>query len=130
MFRWISALAVLTLCALPARAQWFDLPTRNAPRTADGRPNLNAAAPRTADGKPDFSGMWRMADRLPCDGVTRICGDLPIKNQFLSLGSGIEGGLPYQPWVRERIQKKGPADDPYSHCVFPGGPRVHTLPTM
>src|SRR5215470_18952806 len=94
---WILALAVLTLFVLPVRAQWFDLSTRNVPRTADGKPNLNAAAPRTADGKPDFSGMWRMADRLPCDNVTRICGDLPITTQFINLGSGVDGGLPYQP---------------------------------
>jgi hypothetical protein len=127
---WISGLALLTLFALPVQAQWFDLPTRNAPRTAGGKPNLKAAAPRTADGKPDFSGIWRMADRLPCDGVTRVCGDLPITSQFLNLGTGIDGGLPYQPWVRDRIQKKGPADDPYSHCIFPGGARIHTLPTM
>ena len=86
MFRLLTTLVVLTLFALPVRAQWFELPTRNAPRTADGKPNLNAAAPRTADGKPDFSGMWRMADRLPCDGVTRICGDLPITAQFLRRG--------------------------------------------
>src|SRR5581483_3895143 len=102
---WIFVLGVLTLVALPAEAQWFDVPTRNAPRTADGKPNFNAPAPRTADGKPDLSGMWRMSDRLACDGVTRVCGDLPITSQFLNLGSGIDGGLPYQPWVRERIQK-------------------------
>jgi hypothetical protein len=121
--------AVLAL-ALPVQAQWFELPTRNAPRTPDGKPDLNASAPRTAGGKPDFSGIWQMADRLSCDGVNRVCGDLPITAKFLNLGSGIDGSLPYQPWVRDRIQQKGPADDPYSRCIAPGGPRMHTLPTM
>jgi hypothetical protein len=127
---WTLAPAVLLLFTLSLSAQWFDLPTRNVPRTPDGKPNLKSSAPRTGDGKPDFSGMWRMADRLPCDGVNRVCGDLPISSQFLNLGNGINGGLPYQPWVRDRVQQKGPVDDPYVRCIAPGGPRMHTLPTM
>src|SRR5437762_8896491 len=101
---------------LPLKAQWFDYPTRGAPRTADGKPALNAPAPRTADGKPNFSGMWRAADRLPCNGISRVCGDLAISPQFGNLGTGIQGGLPYQQWVRDRIQKKGLTDDPYTRC--------------
>ncbi len=118
------------LLALPLAAQWFDYPTRGVPRTPDGKPNLNAPAPRTADGKPDLSGMWRAANRLPCDGVNRVCGDLPISAQFGNIGAGVEGGLPYQQWVRDRIRQKGPADDPYTRCIAPGGPRMHMLPTM
>src|ERR1051325_5686354 len=44
--------------ALPA--QWLHQPTQGIPRTADGKPNLTAAAPRTPDGKPDLSGIWRL----------------------------------------------------------------------
>src|SRR5881296_1873137 len=75
------------LLALPLAAQWFDYPTRGVPRTPDGKPNLKAPAPRTADGKPDLSGMWRAANRLPCDGVNRVCGDLPISAQFGNIGA-------------------------------------------
>lgn len=127
---WILAPVVLLLFASSLSAQWFDLPTRNVPRTPDGKPNFTSSTPRTVDGKPDFSGMWRMADRLPCDGVNRVCGDLPISPQFMNLGNGINGGLPYQPWVRDRVQQKGSGDDPYVRCIAPGGPRMHTLPTM
>src|SRR5881409_3009338 len=79
---------------------------------------------------PDKSGMWRAANRLPCDGINRVCGDLPISAQFGNIGAAVEGGLPYQPWVRDRIRQKGPADDPYTRCIAPGGPRMHMLPTM
>ena len=128
--RFTLALAVALLFAVPLTAQWLNYPTRRAPRTPDGKPDLNAPAPRLPDGKPDFSGMWRAADRLPCNGVTRVCGDLPISPQFGNIGAGIDGGLPYQQWVRDRISRKGPADDPYTRCIAPGGPRMHLLPTM
>ena len=128
--RCILPFVLFLMFALPLTAQWFDIPTRGVPRTADGKPDLNAATPRTADGKPDFSGMWRAANRLPCDGINRVCGDLPISPQFGNIGSGVDGGLPYQQWVRDRIRQKRPSDDPYTRCIAPGGPRMHMLPTM
>ena len=48
----------------PVIAQWPAYPTKNAPRGADGKPDLNAAAPRTAEGKPDLSGVWNYAGVL------------------------------------------------------------------
>jgi len=113
------------LLTAPAAAQWLNYPTAGVPRTAEGKPNLTAPAPKTADGKPDFSGMWQAADPLPCNDVTRICTDLPISNQF----SNIADGLPYSPWAREAMKQR-PGSDPYTHCITPGGPRMHLLPTM
>ena len=113
-----------------ASAQWLNYPTPGIPRTADGRPNLTAAAPRMPDGKPDFTGMWRVETLLPCDDVRRMCTDLPISTQFGNLGAGLNGGAPYQPSVQERMKQRGPADDPYTRCLTPGGPRMHLLPTM
>ncbi len=54
-------LAALFVAASPvpdvsAGAQWLKYPTAGVPKTADGRPNLNAPAPRAADGKPDLPG--------------------------------------------------------------------------
>jgi len=129
-FRCALPLVSLFVFGLPLAAQWLNYPTVGVPRTADGRPNLTAPAPKTRDGKPDFSGMWRASDPLPCDGVNRVCTDLPINRQFGNLGALNEGGLPYQPWVRDRIKQKGPTDDPYVRCITPGGPRMHLLPTM
>jgi hypothetical protein len=53
----IAAIALLAL-SMPAAAQWLDRPWPGIPRTADGRPDLNAPTPRTADGRPDLSGLW------------------------------------------------------------------------
>ena len=47
------------LLTTAASAQWITVKLPRTPRTADGKPNLTAAAPRTADGKPDISGIWR-----------------------------------------------------------------------
>src|SRR5262245_28383736 len=60
MRRSILALVLSLISTAPAAAQWLDYPTPDLPRTADGKPNLAAAAPRTADDKPDLSGIWRM----------------------------------------------------------------------
>ena len=110
--------------------QWLNYPTPATPRLANGKPDLAAPAPRAVDGKPDLSGMWQVATLLPCNDVSRMCTDLPISAQFVNIGAGLKDGLPYQPWAREQMAKKGPADDPYTRCLTPGGPRMHLLPTM
>jgi len=125
-----TALAVLFGFAAFAPAQWINYPTAGVPRTKDGKPNLEAPAPRTAAGKPDLSGMWKPANPLPCDGINRVCTDLAISPQFGNIGAGTADGLPYLPVARDRIRNKGPVDDPYTHCLSPGGVRMHLLPTM
>jgi len=122
-------LALPVVLALPVAAQWINYPSKGVPRTAGGKPNLSAPAPRTAAGKPDFSGMWLPANPLPCDGFNRVCTDLPISPQFANMGAGLQDGLPYQQWVRDLIKNRLPADDPYTRCISPGGPRMHLLPT-
>ena len=128
--RSVLALSILAPAAAPAHAQWLDYPTPAIPRLPDGKPNLTAPTPRAPDGKPDLSGMWQVAVLLPCNDVTRICTDLPISAQFVNIGAGLAGGLPYRDSAREQMARKGPADDPYTRCLTPGGPRMHLLPTM
>jgi hypothetical protein len=123
--------AALLLLAAPVAAQWIDYPTPGVPKNADGSPNLNAPAPRTPDGKPDLSGIWR-PDRnqvCPPDG----CPDNQMSEQFLDLGWGVTGGLPYQPWaaalVKDRASRAG-GDDPTSACLPAGIVRLHTFPSF
>ena len=126
-----AALAALVLAPVSLGAQWVDYPTAGVPKNADGSPNLDAPAPRMADGKPDFSGVWRPPRNQVCppDG----CPDNQMSEQFLDIGWGLPGGLPYQPWaaalVKARSEQYG-RDDPTSSC-FPGGIiRLHTYPSF
>ena len=104
-----------------ASAQWLNYPSASIPRTPDGKPNLAAPTPRTKDGKPDLSGMWRAAKLLPCDGITRVCTDLPISRQFINIGAENKEPLPYRPWAVEKMKNLGLTDDPYLRCITPGG---------
>ena len=44
--------AIVVIATVPALAQWLNVPTKNTPRTKDGKPDLSAPAPRKPDGKP------------------------------------------------------------------------------
>ena len=122
---------VMTTCAASASlsAQWLKYPSKGVPRTADGKPNLNAPAPRTADGKPDLSGMWDIEHNRPCP--PEGCGDMFVGQEFVNIGWSLKGGLPYQPWAAElrksRMEDNG-KDDPSSHCLPRGAIRMHTTP--
>jgi hypothetical protein len=120
------------LCGFPSilDAQWADYPTSGIPRLANGQPNLEAPTPRMPDGKPNLSGLWQVANLLPCQEFGRMCTDLPISSQFGNIGAGLPGGLPYQQPAKEKMAAKGPADDPYTRCRTPGGPRMLLLPYM
>ena len=120
--------AALILAAAPTAlfAQWLDYPTPGVPRTPDGKPNLSAPAPRTADGKPDLSGMWGWETRANCGAH---CTDTQISREFINLAYSLKGGLPYQPWAAELVQKRK-ADmakgDPNIHCMPRGAIRIFT----
>jgi len=104
---------LLTGLASSASAQWLHYPTPGIPRTADGKPDLNAPAPRTADGKPDITGLWN-----PGFGyIGNIAKDLP--------------SVPFQPWADElyRHRRETEAkDDPTGRCVVGGVPRSNAVP--
>jgi hypothetical protein len=125
-----AMLAAVVLLMTPLAAQWVKYPTPGTPRTPDGKPNLAAPVPRASDGKPDLSGLWHAANNLPCDGINRVCTDLPVSPQFFDFGVDVKQGLPYQAWAREKVKNRRMKDDPYVNCIVPGGPRMHLLPTM
>jgi len=119
-----------------ARAQWLKYPTAGVPKTADGKPNLKAPTPRTADGKPDFSGIW-LTDSTMCrpqnpDVLT--CGpELPMGREGINMGIGLQGGLPYQPWLAALVKKRtadNAKDDPHVACLPDTFLRAYSLPHL
>ena len=111
------------------------------PKTADGKPDLNAPAPRAADGKPDLSGVWetapvyglRAADHRWTEPATRARSwrgsrsriiDAPRRrlggSWFGNVGAQVDGGAPYQPWAADLVKKRmadNSKDNPDAHCL-------------
>ena len=125
---WLAAIAAVAATALPLQAQWLQYPTPGVPRTKTGAVNLTAPAPR-AHGKPDLSGIWVSEDNRPCPAGG--CADMKVGQEFINIGWGIKGGLPYQPWaealMKERT-KENRLHDPISRCLPAGIVRLHTIP--
>lgn len=121
-------------------AQWPAYPTPGVPKTADGEPDLTAAAPRTRDGKPDFSGIWRFVDDPdarrgpPVPVQARSFGiglRVPGLLQFFDIGSTLKDGLPFQPWaaaLRRQRAAENNKDNPDAHCLPIGLMQLHTHP--
>ena len=101
--------AIVSLIALSSatstQAQWLNHPTPGIPRTADGKPDLAAAAPRTSDGKPDLSGVWTIGGLHFATNITDV--------EML-------------PWAKELYKHRLETyanDDPGVSCL-PEGPRA------
>src|SRR5438094_978523 len=122
--RFLAALMVAGLSAT-ASAQWLDYPTPGVPRTADGKPNLQAPAPRRADGRPDLSGMWGWETRANCGAH---CNDFQISREFINISATLSGPLPYQPGVADLVKRRAAVqnEDPNAHCMPRGAPRIWT----
>lgn len=123
--------AVFFALPSPLAAQWLGYPTAGIPRTADGKPNLTAPTPRTADGKPDLSGIWAAEDNRPCPPGG--CADMAVGQEFLDIGWGLTGGLPYQPWAADAVKARSAdfgKDDHQTHCLPSGIVKMHTDPLL
>jgi hypothetical protein len=129
---------VLWVATGPVAAQWLRYPTPGVPKTRDGKPNLSAPPPKAADGKPDLSGIWITSADVPCQPGVRTrfaeCGvSLPISPQAFDIGTGVAGGLPFQPWAAELARKRTEdlsKDDPHAHCLPTNVPRGYGLPHL
>jgi hypothetical protein len=106
-------------------AQWLNYPTPGVPKTADGKPNLNAPTPRTADGKPDFSGMWGWETRFNCGAR---CTDGQIGREFINIAANLKEGVPYKPATRDLVKQRtrNQDEDPNVHCMPRDAPRIWT----
>ena len=120
-----------------ALAQWLHYPTAGVPRKADGKPDLTAPAPRLPDGKPDLSGIWHVANRIPCTSeINRFvpCGlEIGGSPLALNIGTGLPGGLPFQPWAAALTKQRtadNSKDDPHARCLPDNPPRTWGLPHL
>lgn len=121
---------IFGILVTPLAAQWANTPMPEVPRTADGKPNLEAACPRTADGKPDLSGVWLMQPTHSPN--PQFPGCEAISDQFVNIGFGLKSGLPYQPWAAALVKKRRGeqrVNDPMSHCLPVGPVRLLTFNT-
>ncbi|HEX4276554.1 MAG TPA: hypothetical protein VHZ74_14425 [Bryobacteraceae bacterium] len=129
-----AALLFTSLSYRFASAQWIKYPTAGVPRDKSGKPNLAAPSPRTAGGKPDFSGMWMIADALPCpkmltDDLGECLEKNPIGQITADLNAAVPGGLPLRPRALEiRKQRQTTGLDPHVKCLPSSFPRMFTLP--
>jgi hypothetical protein len=138
MRRVLLGSVLIAIVSVPAVSigQWLRYPTAGVPRKADGTPNLTAAAPRLPDGKPDFSGLWHVAVRNPCNAaLSRFSGCTEIGGSPLArdLGVNLPGGLPYQPWAAEIVKQRAAddsRDDPHVRCLPDNPPRHWGLPHL
>jgi hypothetical protein len=97
---------IICLLCQSVFAQW-PLHPSDAPKGADGKPDLKAPTPRTADGKPDFSGQWMISSRADT------------------------GNLPFQPWAADLQRKRAAEDglnDPDGLCLPQGPLQYHVDP--
>lgn len=141
MFRRHAAVvALIAMVVAPSVcAQWPLFPTGDVPRTADGRPDLLGPAPRTREGKPDLSGIWENPGWNELGNGVSGTGGSPGRpavlprgpDVFFDVGSGVPGGLPFQP-AAARLKAQRVADNmkdnPDAHCLPMGNMQLHTHP--
>ena len=105
-----AVIAIATVFSPVLSGQWPAYPAAGAPRTPDGKVDLNAPAPRTSDGKPDLSGVWAFLRQTPrvnvgiggAGGTPLPDGTVPnILGQFWDITFGMKEPLPFQPWAAE-----------------------------
>jgi hypothetical protein len=63
-----------------------------------------------------------------------VCGpELPMGLQGVNLGTGLQGGLPYQPWLAALVKKNianNEKDDPHVACLPDTFLRAYSLPHL
>ena len=108
LIRVTMAVALLSFASMPVDAQTY-------------------RAPRTPDGKPDLQGIWQALNTAAWD----------IQDHTAQLGVHAGRGvverdeIPYQPWAAEKKKKNHETQmtaDPENKCYLPGVPRATYMP--
>jgi hypothetical protein len=111
----VAAAAIALLLALPASAQWRNLPNP-VPTGADGKPNMTAATPRTASGRPDLTGIYTPIYRY----FQNLAADIGIENVPMTSGA--------QKIHAARATGLLGYEEPDAHCLPQGVPKVNQAP--
>lgn len=102
------------LAAITAgQAQWLNFPTKNMPRTKDGKPDMAAPAPKLADGTPDLTGLWME----------------PGLKYLINIAADLKE-VPFQPWAAEEYKRRMDTrgkDDPNNFCLPSGIPEKEAV---
>jgi hypothetical protein len=94
-------------------------------------------APRTTDGKPDLNGIWQAINTANWDLQDHAAREGPVValGAAFSIPGGqgvVEGNeIPYQPWAAKKKEENGRnwvALDPEVKCYMPGIPRATYMP--
>ena len=134
--------AILGASTAAPTAQWPPFPTPSVPRTADGRPesarHRRPARPTADPISPAYGGTPAGPRSAAGSGVSGTGGApgtpavLPRgPGLFFNIGSGVPGGLPFQPWAAELLKKRmadNSKDNPDAHCLPIGDMQLHTHP--
>ena len=124
VFAWVAGVSPSLV------AQWPSHPTRNVPRSADGKPDLTAPPPRTADGVPDLTGIWNYAGVLGFrGGPPPSPPGTPVQATFWNIEAGFKEGLPFTPWgaeIRRQRMAGNSKDNPDAACLPLGHMQLHT----
>jgi len=111
----LAATAITLLIALPAAAQWRNLPTPMPPGP-DGKPNLSVPVPRTSSGRPDLTGIYTPNYRY----FQNLAADIGIENVPMTSGA--------QKIHAARATGLLGYDEPDAHCLPQGVPKVNQAP--
>lgn len=105
--------------------------------TAGQSPAPRFRAPRTLDGKPDLNGIWEALNTAKWDIQDHAARSGPVValGAAFSVPAGlgvVEGGeIPYQPWAAAKKKENGQhwlTSDPEIKCYMPGIPRATYMP--
>ena len=93
-----------------------------------GAPGAGAPAPGGRGAGAQRGGGGAAAGQA---GVAGAAASGPPAASFANAGQGIQGGLPYQPWAKELVDKRkanNSKDNPDAHCLPMGFMQFHTHP--
>ena len=125
------ALLFSSLLSVCASAQWINQPIVGAPRTPDGKVNLNAPAPKL-NGKPDLTGVWQVEAEPRGPGGLYGLGESPNNKYFRNILSDFKPGEePITPEAQKLFREHGAAGgalSPSLRCLPDGVPHGDLLP--